>query len=565
MRVLVWATAGAFAVIGLLHPLLSAGGSQSRPVYDPVVITSLRADITVDRDGLMQATETITAEFPLLRHGIFRYWDVGNLNDPHVRQEPSVLQISLDGKPVPYEMLTEQYGRFVVAKIGDPNVYLSPGTHVYRIRYTVPGVLDPGATGATKEFATSTGDSAAASVFFWNVVAPAWNNDIARAEIAITLPGRVPGAQCSVGAGVGRACEALRVSGERVELTALDLPPRTPVTVRAGVDVPTPPRFELPWSTRWDGVLGRSVPAVMWLLGLVGAAGLGSFLWLRSTVEPPPGFPLQYAPPKGLGPVQCEYIRTEKVPAEGLTATLFYLAERGVLTLSQGGPKKWTVRGTGDSQAWDGVDAVSAAVGSALDLDVPNATFAANGTVSAGRKLTSAKTAMATAVRDWALKDGLVEKRRKEWWLRLANMIALVLAFVGFASPGFGGMTLWGLPFALFFLVSVRAWRAGVGTRRTAAGRQLWSEVGGFHRLLATESAESRFDFAGRRDLYTAYIPFAVAGGAAAVWAAKYRAATGELPPQPGWYHTTSGAGWTSASAGSASFDSFESALSSSI
>ena len=59
---------------------------------------------------------------------------------------------------------------------------------------------------------------------------------------------------------------------------------------------------------------------------------------------------------------------------------------------------------------------------------------------------------------------------------------------------------------------------------RTPAGRQLWSQVGGFHRMLATDSAESRFDFAARKDLYTAYIPFAVAGGAAAAWAAKYQA-----------------------------------------
>ncbi|MFM8597684.1 MAG: DUF2207 domain-containing protein, partial [Mycobacterium sp.] len=564
-RVLVWGTAGLFVVLGLLHPALSGSTSQSGPVSDPVVISTLRADIAVDRDGLLQATETITAEFPMLRHGIFRYWDVGNPNDPHVRQVPDVLEISLDGQPVPYEMLTEQYGRFVVAKIGDPTVYLSPGTHVYRIRYTVPGVLDRGSVGENREFASRAGDPAAPSVFFWNVVAPAWNNEILRADVAITLPGRVPGAQCSVGTGVGRGCAGLRVDGERVELSATDLAPRTPVTVRAGVEVPTPPRAELPWSTRWDGVLGRSVAAMAWVLGLAAAAGLGGFLWLRSTVEPSPGFPLQYAPPTGLGPVQCEYIRTEKVPGEGLTATLFHLAERGVLTLGEAGPKKWTVRSTGDAGAWDGVDPVSQAVGAALGLDEPDGVFHANGTVTAGGKLSRAKIDMAAAVRDWALDGGLIEKHRQELWLRLANAVALVGTIVGFASPTFGGMTLWGLPFALFFLMSLRSWRAGVGTRRTAAGRQLWSEAGGFHRLLATESAESRFDFSGRRDLYTAYVPFAVAGGAAAVWAAKYQAATGEVPPQPGWYHSSSGTGWTSSSAGGASFDSFESALSSSI
>ena len=93
--------------------------------------------------------------------------------------------------------------------------------------------------------------------------------------------------------------------------------------------MPTPPRDSLPWSYEWDRVLGRSVTGAAWVLGLSVVAGLVAFLWYRTTVEPTPGFPVQYAPPPGLGPVQTEYIRTESVPKNGLTATLFYLAERG--------------------------------------------------------------------------------------------------------------------------------------------------------------------------------------------------------------------------------------------
>ena len=87
--------------------------------------------------------------------------------------------------------------------------------------------------------------------------------------------------------------------------------------------------------------------------------------------------------------------------------------------------------------------------------------------------------------------------------------------------------TMWALPFAAFFLFSARSWVDGVGTRRTEAGRELWSQAGGFHRMLATDSAETRFDFGARKDLYTAYVPFAVAAGAAALWAKKYETTTG--------------------------------------
>jgi hypothetical protein len=186
------------AGLGLVWPALFSGTSQGAPVDDPVTITSLRADFTVDRDGLMQATETVTAEFPSGRHGIFRFWDISNPNDAHVRQTPDVLDITLDGQSVPYDMLTREKGRIVVAKIGDPDSYLLPGSHVYRIRYTVPGVLDPGPTGDGKTFASAAGEARPAdSVFFWNVIAR-WNNRIDQAQVTNTLPGAVPGAQCSV-------------------------------------------------------------------------------------------------------------------------------------------------------------------------------------------------------------------------------------------------------------------------------------------------------------------------------------------------------------------------------
>jgi uncharacterized membrane protein len=76
----------------------------------------------------------------------------------------------------------------------------------------------------------------------------------------------------------------------------------------------------------------------------------------------------------------------------------------------------------------------------------------------------------------------------------------------------------------------------GSGTKRTAAGRDLWSRIGGFHRVLSTPSSRQRFDFSGREELYTAYIPWAVALGCADQWAQKFRTETGHEPPVPTWF-----------------------------
>ena len=294
-RLFAWLITLALLSFGLLWPLVFTGeNSQATAADDPVVITDYQADFVVGDDGRLDAVERITADFPGGRHGIFRYWDVTNPNSPHVRQTPQIESITLDGDSVPYQMLSEDGDRFRVAKVGDPDEYLRPGSHVFEIRYAIDGVLDPGSTGADRRFAGAAGQPTAdGSVFFWNVIAPAWNNRIQRADITVTLPGAVTGAQCSVGYGLGAPCRDLSISGDTVRLSAQYLAPRTPVTVRVGVGVPTPPRSELPWSYTWDRVLGQSVSGVLWVAGLTVAFGLGALLWYRSTVEPSPGFPLQ--------------------------------------------------------------------------------------------------------------------------------------------------------------------------------------------------------------------------------------------------------------------------------
>jgi Predicted membrane protein (DUF2207) len=565
-RVIKWLIPLALITFGLLWPLVFRGGSAASGVDDPVVFTDYKANFVVNAQGRLDAVETITADFPEGRHGIFRYWDIANQNNPRVRQKPEITSILLDGQAAPAQMLWEDGERFRVAKIGDPDQYLPAGTHVFEMRYTINGVLDPASTGADKTFAQSTGaPTTTGSVFYWNVIAPSWNNRIERADISITLPGGVPRVQCSIGYGVGAPCRDLTITGNTVTLSAQYLGSRTPVTVRASVDVPTPPRAELPWPYTWDRILGVSLTAVLWMAGLTAASGLAAFLCYRTTVEPSPGFPLQYAPPPALGPVQLEYIRTEAVPKNGLTATLLYLAERRLVDLAQINEEKWRIRGLADRSAWADVDPVSVAVGSALKVIGPGSDFEATKTAKSGEKLNKAKTDMTKGVQNWAFGNKLMVKRKQELWVRTANAIAFILMICAIFRWGFP-TTMWVLPFGAFFLFSLRAWGAGVGTRRTAAGRELWSRAGGFHRMLTTDSAEARFDFGARKDLYTAYIPFAVAAGAAALWAKKYQTSTGTAAPQPDWYNSSSTTGWGFAGAsGGSSFDGFGSALSSSI
>ena len=46
--------------------MIPVSSQSSSPPDDPVVITNFRAEFVVDRDGRMEATETITGDFPAI-------------------------------------------------------------------------------------------------------------------------------------------------------------------------------------------------------------------------------------------------------------------------------------------------------------------------------------------------------------------------------------------------------------------------------------------------------------------------------------------------------------------
>ena len=75
-----------------------------------MVFSNYRADYVVGADGQLDAVETITAEFPGGRHGIFRWFDIGNQNNERLRQKPEITSILLDGEPASYQMLCRRRG-----------------------------------------------------------------------------------------------------------------------------------------------------------------------------------------------------------------------------------------------------------------------------------------------------------------------------------------------------------------------------------------------------------------------------------------------------------------------
>src|SRR5215212_268618 len=145
MRILLRALALVVAAGVLFTPALFALVPTTETVSgpDPVRISDYTADYVVTADGDLVAKEQITAEFPGGRHGIFRFWDLTDPSDRHVRLIPKGIKVELDGGSVPFDLQWKKGRHFRVAKIGDPDSFVAPGTHVYTITYRIDGALAP--------------------------------------------------------------------------------------------------------------------------------------------------------------------------------------------------------------------------------------------------------------------------------------------------------------------------------------------------------------------------------------------------------------------------------------
>jgi uncharacterized membrane protein YgcG len=544
----------AAGVLGLviLAVIIGIGGisfSSSDTSGETSRIEDYAADFTVTTNGELDVVETLTVDFPISRHGIFRFFDTrDNPNGSHSRVIPEHIHVSRDGESEDYSRESKSRGRYVVLKIGNAGTLLS-GSHVYRIEYTIPGALSKGTDGARTQF-------------YWDLIPAGWQMPINQSHLTVHLPATAQDFRCAVGVGAAGGCTADGEGTDTLTVLTGGLSPNTPVTVKVGLDIATPEANTLPWSSRLDPILGRHPVAlgIVLLIALLGA--LAGFVMSRSTHEKTPPFPLMYAPPDGIGPAQAAYILTEKVPDEAFVATMMYAAEKGAVQLSQD-DKSWTITGTGAANAWGTVDGVTQLAGQSLGvLDSGESFTAGPKSVAAGEKLKRVLSEFKANTKGWARTSGLMETSGLGGFgcFVLLALWALTIWLGAFNPLHMSVVALIPGAFAVFGL---GIGTTGAGTRRTAAGRDLWSRVGGFRRILSTPSAVERFDFSGRKELYTAYLPWAVALDCADEWAKKYQVETGEEPPVPTYF-----AGYTGAHTSNyvnQMVNSFDSAVSSAI
>ncbi|HUP98964.1 MAG TPA: DUF2207 domain-containing protein, partial [Aeromicrobium sp.] len=418
--------------------------SSTSNIPDPVEIISYDAHYSVDRTGVLTATETVVGDFPYGRHGIFRYWDLQDAADKHVRLRPRDFEVTRDGSPEPYQLLWENGRRFRVAKIGSADSLLPLGEHTYVLKYRITGAL---ARGSVKSGTTASwgGSGSKRSLFNWQVVAGGWAMSMHKVQVRVDLPAKVTDAQCAVRD--RRTCTVDGVGTRTLTLHTTNLQPYTPVSVRAEVPVPTPDRPGVPWSVPLDRLLGQNAPLAFVVLALSALALVAGYVWDRRSREPRPGYPVQYEPPAGLGPVQAAFVTSERVPRRALVATLLYQAQQGLTRLTRDGDD-WVVEGIADQAAWAQTDDVTRHVGASLGVDSPGSRFDADGTISAGQTLKAVQSSLSGVTDAWATAAGVQKPAGIEQLGRALVIVSVIAA----AALTFmvSSSSLFVIPFAAF-------------------------------------------------------------------------------------------------------------------
>ncbi|WP_150116573.1 DUF2207 domain-containing protein, partial [Williamsia herbipolensis] len=95
------------ALAAMFTPVVFASSDDAASGTESATITDYQAQFDVARDGTLRATETLRVDFPLYRHGIFRFFDVVDPNNPDARLVPKDIGVTRDGRPDGLDVSTE--------------------------------------------------------------------------------------------------------------------------------------------------------------------------------------------------------------------------------------------------------------------------------------------------------------------------------------------------------------------------------------------------------------------------------------------------------------------------
>ena len=487
-------------------------------------VDDMMVSAVVSDDTTMVITEVIAYDFGgTVRHGIYRdipvYDELRSGEERHYGVE--VTSVAMDGAAVPYE--TDREGSDLRVRIGDPDNFVT-GVHEYTIAYAITGALSP----MSSDDAAAIGGQGGDAELYWDFVGDGWDVPIASAQATVTGPANLLALACFTGPfGSNDPCPASALGPSATfgpvgletgsALTGAAAWPASAFRVAITQDIRPGPG-----ASAVKGALLGGGGGVLAIAGMVGLA----LAWRRKDAGVSmPGAPPMYGPPCGLAPAaMMAALEGVGSTPTGLMATFLDLSARGWVRVSVHDDAVTVTRlGTGRDELRDWESAVMEAV------------FHGRSTALLGEydpDLESAWTYAGMTLVDRAEADGYRNSEggrpdRRWLWFAGAGAILLVLAGAGFLLLDSTLMPAAGAALGVCLVVGSIAATLITPRAQTATSARFLSEVAGLRKVLGTESAASRQEFAQRSGLAPAAIlatmlPYAVAVGLEDAWVAAF-------------------------------------------
>jgi len=426
-----------FFCLAVLLMLSAAAPAYARDASEERIL-SFSSDITVEDDGSMTVTETITvhAAHENIKHGIYRDFPTRYRdrlrNSYHAAFE--LVEVLRDGHPEDHH--EESLSNGIRVYIGSRDAFVPPGVHVYAVTYRTSRQI-----GFFREF----------DELYWNVTGNGWAFVIESARATVTLPPALSGrirsyeAYTGVSGARGRDYSAfIDESGRAVFVSTKPLAPHEGLTIAV-----TWPKGYIPEpaiETKVLFFLQDNAIVVIGFLGLTLVAAYYLLVWSRFGRDPAKGtiIPL-FKPPAGLTPQAVRYIMNMGYDNKVFGCAVINMAVKGFLSIQEDNGV-YTLHKTGKNPAPLSVDEqdLADALLSGSEIELRNTEHAA---VSAAVK---------------SLKFNMQKAYEKTYFLTniryfipglaASAVIVMASAFIQ-AGPG--------LPIALFMSVWLTGWSFG--------------------------------------------------------------------------------------------------------
>lgn len=536
--------------------LLAAGPAAASDPED--VITKYDMTIDLDSDGVAHVRLDLTVDFGVRpNHGPYLTYVVKQRFDDEQDRVYRINDLRASSATAPHAVATETpEGRptETAFRIGDENTTVT-GVHRYTVTFDVQGWVNsasyPWPSGALKN-----------DELYQNLIT-SWDLPVRDISVTVNGPADALQAACYVEWGTNAPCDSADTAGPSATFTHSAVSPYSPLTIAVAYPAGTFGDVEPILQDRWAAERAFSVtPATGGLAGLV-ALGGGALLVRRARrtgrdeqyLGLTPGLTpagegvadvgarrrapvaVQFAPPAGLRAGQLGTLVDEKADPHDVTATIIDLAVRQHLRIVRLAPPDG--RGDGD---WR-LDQSDKPRGDLLPFENLLLDEIFDGRPSVA--LSDLKTTFAASMAK--VQDALYDEVTARGWFR-GNPKAARNSWAGRAVLLLlGGIALtvllavwtrWalvGVPVALLGIAMLTM--TAMAPARTAAGSAVLAQAEGFRMYLATAEA-NQLRFEEGEDLFSRYLPYAVAFGLTERWANLFAqlAAQGRALAEPNWY-----------------------------